>query len=125
MRSLDHWAEDERTAALYQVIGSLAAAAGVSEDPAVVRALDLASQGTTKDGQAVLPFSPHYPRPSQIHALGVDEIVQILKRSIKVDASGLAPAVVTHFIDGYEDAARAILAALRPVTAPAAPAEDK
>lgn len=53
---VDAWTEDERTAQLYQVIGGLAHYADVSNDPAVVRALDLAAYGRTMDGGDVLPF---------------------------------------------------------------------
>jgi hypothetical protein len=60
----DPWLDDERTATLYQVIGSLSDAAGVFEDPAVIRALDLAAYGKTEDGKDVLPFAPEYPAPS-------------------------------------------------------------
>ena len=61
----DAWLEDERTGTLYQVIGSLAEAAGVFCDPAVVRALDLAAYGKTGDGEDVLPFAPEYPASHQ------------------------------------------------------------
>jgi hypothetical protein len=36
------------------------------------------------------------------------EIERILRETIKVDASGLAPAVVAHHITGFEEAARRI-----------------
>lgn len=61
MATYDARLEDERTATLYQVIGALASAAGVFEDPAVIRALDLAAYGKTEDGRDVLPFLPEYP----------------------------------------------------------------
>ncbi|WP_089177176.1 hypothetical protein [Bosea sp. AS-1] len=46
----------------------------------------------------------------------IDEkaLIQILRDTIKVDASGLAPAVVAHHIMGFEEAAQRILQALRP-----------
>lgn len=55
------WVEDDRTATLYQVIGNLADHANVFDDPAVIRALDLASYGVTSDSEDVLPFLPAYP----------------------------------------------------------------
>lgn len=57
------WHEDEKTGTLYQVIGTLAEMAGVFQDPAVVRALDLAAYGKTEDGIDVLPFHPTAPSP--------------------------------------------------------------
>lgn len=57
----DAWVDDDRTYSLYQVIGALAHAAGVFNDPAVTRALDLAAYGKTTDGNDVLPFTPKYP----------------------------------------------------------------
>lgn len=62
MATRDHWLEDDRTSTLYQVIGNLADAAGVFDDPAVIRALDLAAYGKTEDGLDVLPFYPEYPK---------------------------------------------------------------
>lgn len=61
----DAWLEDERTSTLYQVIGSLAEAAGVFDDPHVIRALDLAAYGKTQDGGDVLPFCPAYESAKQ------------------------------------------------------------
>jgi hypothetical protein len=66
----DAWLEDERTAALYQVIGSLAEAAGVFDDPQVIRALDLAAYGKPQDGGDVLPFAPAYESAKQKEAEG-------------------------------------------------------
>ncbi|WP_199091576.1 hypothetical protein [Bosea sp. ASV33] len=45
------------------------------------------------------------------------ELVELLRASIKVDASGLAPAVVSHYIDGFDEAARAILDLFAPILA--------
>lgn len=61
----DAWLEDGRTSTLYQVIGSLAEAAGVFDDPHVIRALDLAAYGKTQDGGDVLPFCPAYESAKQ------------------------------------------------------------
>ncbi len=58
---VEGWLNDQRTSTLYQVVGSLADAAGVFDDPAVIRALDLATDGKTEDGSDVLPFLPNYP----------------------------------------------------------------
>jgi hypothetical protein len=48
---------------------------------------------------------------------GEIELVELLRASIKVDASGLAPAVVSHYIDGFDEAARAILDLFAPILA--------
>ena len=41
-------------------------------------------------------------------------MVAIMRQHIKADASGLAPAVISHYLFGFEDAADAILSTLRP-----------
>lgn len=61
----DTWLDDERTGTLYQVIGVLAHMAGIpSDDPHVIRALDLAAYGKTEDGKDVLPFEPTGRQPT-------------------------------------------------------------
>jgi hypothetical protein len=54
--------------------------------------------------------TPLYTRPAP--ALDRDGVARIIREHVKVDATGLAPAVVGHFILGFEDAADAILSLL-------------
>jgi len=41
----------------------------------------------------------------------VEAVARAIKGQIKVDASGLAPAIVAHHITGFEEAARAAITA--------------
>lgn len=58
-----------------------------------------------------------HPAPASPSTPGEEEIAALLRATIRVDASGLAPAVVSHYIDGFDEAARAILALFAPIVA--------
>jgi hypothetical protein len=95
----DAWLEDERTSTLYQVIGSLAEAAGVFDDPHVIRALDLAAYGKTQDGGDVLPFCPAYESAKQKgEAEGWRDI-----ESAPKDGTNILLAHALAVFDGYWD----------------------
>lgn len=47
-----------------------------------------------------------------------DRLIELAREKVKVDASGIAPAVASHFVFGFDDLADAIMRefALRPVS---------
>lgn len=40
----------------------------------------------------------------------VERVAQLISKHVKADATGLAPAVISHYLFGFNDAARAVIA---------------
>ena len=52
------------------------------------------------------------PEPS------VEEVARVIKDFVKADATGLAPAVIGHYLFGFKEAAQAVQALYRSKAAP-------